>query len=405
MKIAIVSSYRRDCGVAQYVEHLEAPLRELLGDDLDILPLPVDLLRSPGLMERAMARRALAELLFRVAEADVVVVEFEPGLFGKTQGRVWSTLKSILAASRRVVITYHRAPAPSPPLNPNLDSLRAVAGHTYRQRVFRRLLQLVRADQRKFAHIVQTDREKQRLALLGIDPARIHDMPLAFFNRAQKAELADPRHRAELDTTLGTHGRKLLGVFGFLGGIKGTRVALKALDLLPPDYQLLVVGGIHPEGVAHGTSEQPALRDLVAELAPTPGSPATDAARRTLLERIHFTGAADNRRFSELMAACDAVLLPYEEIGQTSSGPASLALDLQRPIYLSRTGAFRELGKYAEDALSFFEIGNYFELADKVARDDAATPARRRALARYADAFTVERRARLYVDVARSLLN
>jgi glycosyltransferase involved in cell wall biosynthesis len=407
MKIAIVSSYHRDCGVAQYVEHLESPLRELLGDNLDILPLPVDLLRSPGATAAAMAQQAMAEVLRRVRLADVVVIEFEPGLFGKTQGRIWATFKAVCTASRHVIITYHTAPAPAAALQPSLRSLKAFAVHSYRQQIFRRLLRMVRANQPKFAHIVQTGREKHRLVLLGIDPQRIKDMPLAFFNRSQKAELADTAHRAELDGILGTHGRTLLGAFGFLGGIKGTGVALKALSLLPPDHHLMIVGGIHPEGIVQGTSKQPALRDIAAELAPARRAkerPDADAARRALLDRVHFTGSVDNRRFSELMAACDAVLLPYEEVGQTSSGPASQALDLQRPIYCSRTGAFRELDKYAAGALSFFEIGNYFELAQKIVRNDASTPARRQAAARYADTMTVERRAQLYVDVARSLL-
>ncbi|MGX8009140.1 hypothetical protein ACVDG8_009050 [Mesorhizobium sp. ORM8.1] len=38
MKLAIISSYQRDCGIAQYVEHLEGPLRELLGGNLSIAP-------------------------------------------------------------------------------------------------------------------------------------------------------------------------------------------------------------------------------------------------------------------------------------------------------------------------------------------------------------------------------
>lgn len=407
MKVAIVSSYQRDCGVSQYVEHLEQPLRNLI-DDLEILALPVDLLRSGGPTSTEMAQSALADILRRIAVADVVVLEFEPGLFGKTRGRVWLTVKAILAASKRVVITYHTAPTPPAPLSINFNSAKAFLIHTYRQQIFHRLLRKVRAEQHKFVHIVQTKREKQRLALLGVDSARIYDMPLAFLSQQQKAELAAARHRTELDDSIGTGGRKLLGLFGFLGGIKGTSVALKALSLLPADYHLLVVGGIHPEGVVHGTSEQPALRDLHDQLAPAYRSterPDADAARRALLERVHFTGAVDNRRFAELMAACDAVVLPYEEVGQTSSGPAALALDLQRPIYCTRTGAFRELGKYAADALSFFEIGNYFELAQKIANGDGTTSRRRQALARYADTVTVERRAQLYLDAARSVLN
>jgi len=407
MKVVIVSSYRRNCSVAQYVEHLEQPLRQLISD-LEILALPVDLLRASGATAASMAKSEMNALLARVAKADVVILEFEPGLFGKTQGRVWATVKAVLAASKRVVVTYHTAPMPPATLQPSIGGAKAFLVHTYRQQIFVRLLRKIRSNQRKFVHIVQTEREKTRLTLLGVDPGRIFDMPLAFLSQQQKAEMSDGRHRTDLDDTLGTGGKKLLGLFGFLGGIKGTRVALKALSLLPGDHHLLVVGGIHPEGVIHGTSNQPALRDIQKELAPDhrPGElPEQSAARRALLDRVHFAGSVDNRRFSELMAACDAIVLPYEEVGQTSSGPASLALDLQRPIYCTRTGAFRELGKYADDALSFFEIGNYFELAQKISRGDATTSRRRQALARYADSVTVEHRAQLYLDAARSVMN
>ncbi|RAZ82827.1 hypothetical protein DPM33_34145 [Mesorhizobium hawassense] len=405
MKLAIISSYKRDCGIAQYVEHLEGPLRELLGGNLSIAPLPVDLLRASGPMAHGMAKKALAESLAIIADAEVVVVEFEPGLFGRSQRQIWATLRSILDAGKRVVLTYHTAPTLPPPTPTSIRSLISLARHSYAQTVFRRLLRMVRRNQNKFAHIVQTRREKTRLTLLGVDPERIFDMPLSYFTRAEKAEFGHERYRRKLDDVYGTGGRKVLGVFGFLGGIKGTKVALRALDHLPSDHHILIVGGLHPETVVQASSEQPPIKDLTKLLEPTFDASERDGAddqRAALLQRVHFAGAVDNRTFAELMAGCDAILLPYEEVGQTSSGPASQALDLQRPIYCTRTGAFRELGKYAGDALSFFEIGNYLELAQKISREDAMLPARAQARARYSDTVTVEARALMYVNAAKS---
>lgn len=404
MKLAIISSYQRDCGIAQYVEHLEGPLRQLLGGNLSIAPLPVDLLRASGPMAHSMAQKALAESLAVIEEADVVVVELEPGLFGRSQGQIWATLKSIFNVSKRVVITYHTVPTLPPALPKSFRSLIHLARHSYGQTVFRRLLRRVRSSQGKFAHIVQTRREKTRLTLLGVDPERIFDMPLSYFTRAEKTEFDHECYRQRLDDVYGTSGQKVLGVFGFLGGIKGTKVALRALDHLPADHHILIVGGLHPETVVHASSEQPPIRDLANLLEPTFNAGERDGAdvkRSALLKRVHFAGAVDNRTFAELMVGCDAILLPYEEVGQTSSGPASQALDLQRPIYCTRTGAFRELGKYAKDALSFFEIGNHLELAQKIRRDDAMSPLRKQARARYADTITVEARAQLYVDAAK----
>ncbi|TPI60395.1 hypothetical protein FJ420_19615 [Mesorhizobium sp. B3-1-3] len=407
MKLAIISSYHRDCGIAQYVEHLEGPLRELLDGNLSIAPLPVDLLRASGPMAHSMAQKALAQSLVVIADADVVVVELEPGLFGRSQRQIWSTLKSIFEASKRVVITYHTVPTLPPALPKSLRALVHLARHSYGQTVFRRLLRLVRSSQNKFAHIVQTRREKTRLTLLGVDPKRIFDMPLSYFTREEKAEFDHQRYRQKLDDVYGTAGQKVFGVFGFLGGIKGTKVALRALDHLPSEHHILIVGGLHPEAVVHASSEQPAIRDIAKLLEPTFDAGERDGAdtrRADLLKRVHFAGAVDNRTFAELMAGCDAILLPYEEVGQTSSGPASQALDLQRPIYCTRTGAFRELGKYAKDALSFFEIGNHLELAQKISRGDAMLPMRAQARERYANTVTVEVRAEMYVTAAKSTL-
>jgi glycosyltransferase involved in cell wall biosynthesis len=407
MKLAIISSYNRDCGIAQYVEHLEGPLRELLGGKLSIAPLPVELLRASGPMANAMAQKALSESLSLIRGADVVAVELEPGLFGRSQGQIWRTLRAIFDASKRVVITYHTVPTLPPALPKSFRSLVHLARHTYGQTVFRRLLRLIRSSQVKFAHIVQTRREKTRLILLGVEAQRIFDMPLSYFTRAEKAEFAQGCYRHKMDAIYGTSGQKVLGVFGFLGGVKGTKVALRALGHLPADHHILVVGGLHPETVLQGTSEQPPVRDIVGLIEPTFDSgerPEADAKRSTLLARVHFAGAVDNRTFAELMVGCDAILLPYEEVGQSSSGPASQALDLQRPIYCTRTGAFRELGKYSKNALSYFEIGNHLELAQKIRRDDAMLPIRVQARALYAETVTVEARAQMYVDAARSTL-
>lgn len=407
MKLAIISSYNRDCGIAQYVEHLEGPLRDLLGGDLSIAPLPVELLRASGPMAQTMAQKALAESLAVISTADVVVIELEPGLFGRSQGQIWSTLKSILKVSKRVVITYHTVPTLPPALPKSFRSLVHIARHSYGQTVFRRLLRRIRSSQGKFAHIVQTRREKTRLTLLGVDPARIFDMPLSYFTHAEKADFERPDHRSKLDAVYGTSDKKVLGVFGFLGGVKGTKVALRALHHLPSSHHMLIVGGLHPETVIHGSSDQPPIRDIAQLIEPTfdiGERPEADEKRTDLLQRVHFAGAVDNRTFAELMVACDAILLPYEEVGQSSSGPASQALDLQRPIYCTRTGAFKELGKYGKDALSYFEIGNHLELAQKILRDDAMLPIRVQARKRYADNITVEARAQMYIDAANSTL-
>jgi hypothetical protein len=86
-------------------------------------------------------------------------------------------------------------------------------------------------------------------------------------------------------------------------------------------------------------------------------------------------GALDDAAFLTGMALCDAVVLPYLEVGQSSSGPISQALELGCRIIASRTHTFLEFAEYHRDAIEFFDIGNHLELAERIlARPQFSAP-------------------------------
>src|SRR5260370_2432305 len=87
---------------------------------------------------------------------------------------------------------------------------------------------------------------------------------------------------------------------------------------------------------------------------------------KDLSERIHFLGAQSDADFLSGMAICDAVVFPYLEVGQSSSGPISQALELGCRIIASRTHAFLEFAEYHKNAVEFFDIGNHLELAERL---------------------------------------
>ena len=61
---------------------------------------------------------------------------------------------------------------------------------------------------------------------------------------------------------------------------------------------------------------------------------------KDLSQRIHFLGATGDEDFLAGMAICDAVVFPYLEVGQSSSGPISQALELGCRVIASRTHTF-----------------------------------------------------------------
>ena len=87
---------------------------------------------------------------------------------------------------------------------------------------------------------------------------------------------------------------------------------------------------------------------------------------RDLSERIHFMGALADADFLAGMAMCDATVFPYLEVGQSSSGPISQALELGCRIIASRTHTFLGFTEYHKNAIEFFDIGNHLELAERL---------------------------------------
>jgi hypothetical protein len=156
---------------------------------------------------------------------------------------------------------------------------------------------------------------------------------------------------------------------------------------LPEEYHLLIFGGVHPNEIRRHQPIDPAVSALfdagyidtsVAERTRTsPGasapaiSVAFDGSMRDLLVehpkdlsgRIHFLGAQSDADFLSGMAVCDAVVFPYLEVGQSSSGPISQSLELGCRVIASRTHTFLQFARYHPDTIEFFDIGNHLELA------------------------------------------
>ena len=87
---------------------------------------------------------------------------------------------------------------------------------------------------------------------------------------------------------------------------------------------------------------------------------------KDLSDRIHFLGPQSDADFLSGMAICDAVVFPYLEVGQSSSGPITQALELGCRIIASRTHTFLQFARYHENMIEFFDIGNHLELAGRL---------------------------------------
>jgi glycosyltransferase involved in cell wall biosynthesis len=238
--------------------------------------------------------------------------------------------------------------------------------------------------------IAHTRRDARLLRdLHGIREATHH--PLAFVRPSDAATIRAGANRDAFPLLRGLPPQaKLIGTFGFLSPYKGFETAMQALHLLPEDHHLLVFGGVHPQGIARHQPIDPYVERLLqtgrigqsvldglrapdgekSALALDGSAAALLAAHpQDLRKRVHFMGVLDDAEFCTAMAICDAVVLPYLEVGQTSSGPISMALDMGCRVIASRNRAFLQLSRYHPDEIEFFDIGNYAELAARIAAD------------------------------------
>ncbi|HTT81516.1 MAG TPA: hypothetical protein VMF86_17755 [Stellaceae bacterium] len=398
--LAIVSPGSRLCGVAAYAAALERQLADAF--DITVFTLDQYLMRSRDRRVRTLADRWVREICGAIRRFDVVNLQLEHGTLGRYGADIFRRFRWLAEAAPRLSVTFHTLPLPT-----RFDAagfIKAVATGNVKAAArlesdFRRarLLshgfarELRRLQRRKpISAIVHNRRDLRDMRYLyGVE--HVFDHPLAYFSAAELAAIqaAASRRRFPLLDTLPA-AAVMIGVFGFLNEYKGIGTAVDALHYLPDDHHLLIFGGVHPQEIRIWQARHPYISSLfdqaymdttlyhrmgmlAAERAPRLVIDGEAGLRelmgnhpRDLSSRIHFMGALDEADFLAGMAICDAVVFPYLEVGQSSSGPISQALELGCRIVASRTHAFLEFAEYHRRSIEFFDIGNHLELAGRL---------------------------------------
>ena len=396
-RLALVSTYNELCGIAAYTRSLEKQLADAF--EVTVFDLNQYLLRSNHRRVRKFGDRHIQEICREIRDFDAVNLQLEHGTLGIAAHDIYRRFTWLLRAAPRISVTFHTMFQPesfdfrgylralftckfakaaalrSSYLRTHLLSA-GVAGRLRRAQRFKPVSVIVhtRRDlaQMKFVHGLRD----------------IYDHPLSFLGDHEAGDIRRSALRSRftiLDQV--PNNARLIGVFGFLGRYKGFDTVIRALHHLPEDYHLLIFGGVHPNEIRPHQSIDPVVSSLfdagyvdtsIAERGRGGGAPtvsvAVDGSMRDLLvehpkdlsQRIRFLGATGDSDFLSGMAICDTVVFPYLEVGQSSSGPISQALELGCRVIASRTHTFLQLDRYHRDAIEFFDIGNHLELAARI---------------------------------------
>lgn len=399
-KLAIISTYDDLCGIAGYTRAL---VKQLSQDyEVTVFDLDQYLLRSRNKAIRRLGDDLVHEIAQKLRGFDCVNIQLEHGTLGATNPDIVRRFRWLVEHDKPLTVTFH--------------TVLPIGGNDYAE--LRRAL--IRVEPRKAVRIYRDIRSAQQLGypiaralckrqarartslifhtrrdarnhalVYGLE--RVYHHPLVFYS--QDGETAPNFVEVPLPEALKTADNPvILGLFGFISPYKGVLTALRAMRKLPSNYHLMIFGGLHPNEIRKGYSIHEYLQKVVdltidaEEPRPDRKKDDTRQAERFNLhfdgddvltklmgsltdisDRVHFMGALKDEEFASAMRLCDVVVLPYEEVGQSASGPLAIANDVGARIVCARNKAFLQYDRYTDgDRLNFFDIGNYLELAQRL---------------------------------------
>ncbi|MCA0421966.1 MAG: hypothetical protein LCH61_01370 [Proteobacteria bacterium] len=355
-RLAVISSYDRLCGIANYVSRLVPQFHSFA--DVEVLPLDVDLLSSPTGADIIEGDNHIRGIASRLAEFDMVNIHVEHGLYGVETSQILRRLKILFGAAPALCLTLHWL-TPKPHINLLDDARQAFKGDFEGiGRSIYRAINYSRLGKHLYGRYLRNLQQKKPICFIthnvGDRDRLVHeyglsdvfDHPLAYLSPGdvEAAKIRSNRSQFAAIAHLPTEA-KLYGVFGFMAPYKGFEVAIRALKHLGPEHHLAIFGDLAP------TQTDTRYRDMLIEEA------------RAIPSRVHFCGTLPDEQFLNAIAICDAVVMPYREVGLSSSGPISLALELGKRIVASRIKAFEGFSHYYPEKIEFFVPGDDRHLA------------------------------------------
>lgn len=304
MRVTMHTTTSERCGIADYTRDLLAALRPAV----EVGVVPIDPPELNPLRMLAVARRLNA--------GTIAHVQHNYGFWGRgslSYRVVFDTLQRAVRVP--TVLTAHSVqPVHAGGRNGTVRSAvaRGLGLHRYLDRgTFARARRI----------IVHSRRHVELLVERGIPAHRIVRIPPG----VPGVVLPAPAEVERMRRAWGLHGKRILGLFGFIQPNKRYELVVRALAELDPDVALVMVGGIR-------TAEEQWYDAEVRALARSLG----------VEDRVHVTGFLPREQLGPALAAVDLFVLPYTTDNSVSYS-ARLCLAYEKPVLASAIDAFCEL--------------------------------------------------------------
>ncbi len=345
-RLAIVSSYNICCGIAFYAEALRSFLTPSF--DVEIIDLKTsELLRQEGETLEKMSELHIDQICERLQNFDLVNVQMEIGIFGTKSDLIVQRIHKICAYAKRLVLTIH-----------SIDYKENNSGFSHIHKTIIDSLKH-RSPHYPYYFIAHLPKENT-LFRKHFGLSNVTDFPILFLTNEKRQTFLNLRNSKEWKKQFGFKENDIIiGMFGLISKHKNYTHALKTLEILPPNYKLLIVGEAHHMNIREWKIDETIL-EITSYLDTHP----------LLGDRVFFTGKRDEKKYYEDLANVDFVLLPSYEVGQAATGGLSTALELSCAILKSNTLNTIEHQDYFPNCFETFDIGNYYETRNKILNFD-----------------------------------
>jgi glycosyltransferase involved in cell wall biosynthesis len=406
-RLAIISTFDELCGIAGYTKALVPQLTKDF--DIEVFDLDQFLFRHVSKKIQNLADKEILRICNAISKFDCVNIQLEHGTFGRDAKDIYRRLNKIFNAAPKIAITFHTV-LTGESFTPNdfykvmrkSGFFAAMAASKGAKRdsllgagIYKAIAKL---QNKKPASVIMHTKRDARMVSVVYGINNVHDHPLAFYSQEFSESIYSELSRDDFKQL--SHIKDtdyILGCFGFLGRYKGIDTAIGALKLLPKNYHLAIFGGVHPNEIKKNQPIDPFLQELIALTSPgrklLDSTTDTDKSQLSLRlnssemidlssarhptdisDRVHYMGALSDNDFAKAMAVCDTVLLPYLEVGQSSSGPMSIAVDMGKQLIAARNKAFMQFNRYHPNRFSMFEVGNHVQLSQLIASQASKPP-------------------------------
>jgi len=381
IKVLHYSTHNEDCGIGKYQEQFVAAMEQVASSEVhnEFFPYSPNVTKVMSHNEFTMV---VQELRQKLRDFDILHIQHELSFYRHSE--LSRIIKVAHEMNKTVIMTVHTAPD---------AEYRQPKRKGYGPHSIMAYLRDLRAS-RRFNQVHTLPMSEVDLILVhntvttnnlvkhGVDLAKIKQitLPVPDVSHTKKGEeLRKAIYAEEHDV--------VIGAVGFISKTKGVKAAVKMLRLLPDNYKLALIGGIHPSGGGEDYLDE--VTDLILKCH--------------LKERVYITGYIDDDdRLNRLIKECDVCIYPYDRkyYRYVSSAALNNALANFKPAIVYPTQPFIEMNK--DDTIAICRSANYYEMARFVRQADYQKLAG--ASKRYATAYSYPNEARKLVVIYQDTL-